>query len=171
VLRGVFAKSLRDFAMYTKHNIDEPSNFGKGIVSLFTLRKLPETFNFASALQCYKDNQVDALFEEPASMPAPNKKFKVETVAEHSKSVEQEINQALNRSSSNGLKRSHQEAEDVVQAWFETWVDHGKAGNVGLVPAPARNDFPTNEKMFVDEELEAYLVHFYEFVQARKSLH
>lgn len=155
--------------MFTKHNIDEPSLFGNGIISLFTLRKFPESFNFTTALQTYKDRQIDALFEEP--QPSERKKLKVETVAEHVKSVDSQITNALRRSVSNGLKRSHEDAENVTQQWFDTWYAHGKAGNVGLVPAPARMDFPTNAEGELDEELKGYLVHFYEYVQSRQGLH
>lgn len=151
--------------MLTKYQIDEPAQFGKNIVSLFTLRKFPSDFSFASALQCFKDAQIDALFEE---QPTQRKKLKIETVAEHVKSVEDQLSSSLNRSSLT-MRRSHEEAEHVVEEWFKTWKAHGKAGNVGLVPVPVQHTFPLNESTVQDEDLRGFLVHFYEFVQTRKE--
>ena len=161
----VFQTRAARLKMATKHDIDEPQQFGKGTISLFSLCKLPSNFSFHAALTAFKDSQVDALFEE---QPTERKKIKIETVAEHVKSVDHELSASLNRSMLT-MRRSHEEAERLVDEWFKTWRAHGKAGNVGLVPLPVQHTFPLNESTVQDEDLRAFLVHFYEFAQASQA--
>ena len=149
--------------------VEDQRQWSKGL-NVAVLEKLKENTSIAVLLAQLLNTEVDSLFEEVPTPPVHVKR-KIETVAMESRDVDKDISNALNKSTSGGgggaLKRSKADAEAVVDEWFASFHENGKAGHIGLVPECLQNDYPTNAPDSLDETLKEHLIHFYEWLQKK----
>ncbi len=73
------------------------------------------------------------------------------------------VTKQLRMSNGGGVSSTtnNNEAAEVVREWFTAFDAEGKAGNIGLVPEPLRQQYPNRAPNELDPRVRAHVEHFY----------
>lgn len=119
-----------------------------------------------SATLVQRHDEVDMLFEDEEAKNA--RKRAVEEAVEAAGKVEAESTKKIKTLVAQpphplAAAAASSVHDARVQEWFDTFTKEGRAGNVGLVPEPARGLYPTKGPFELDPTIRAYVVHFAEW--------
>jgi hypothetical protein len=127
--------------------------------------------------------EIDDLFNVPPPMPAVaaqqqqqqvkrERPLMTSSVEDETKLVIKKIKEAPTKQIPTTTVNTEQQDQDQnqIDAWYAEWNAKGKAGQIGLVPAPARHLYPTTTTTSVlPENVRAFLLHFLNWQSKKKG--
>jgi hypothetical protein len=112
-----------------------------------------------------KDHEVDDLFDDSKREAPALKRSLEELQVESSHQIAEACIPDTHAIEPSVQKKQATEYEKRVRKWVDVYQKEGRAGNVGLVPEPLRDQFPNKAPPDLDSITFAYVCHFAEWNQ------